>query len=539
MKGFVFKRSPSHLILVTVCWILAIGTYGWYDHHFNESAQEIVSAWVESEKPDLQQGNYLPTVTKSNRLILASDFAKGVMLYDFATNQPLITLGEQFVPSFENLPLGLSMHRASLFSRNVWFRFPWEQNLGIVFHFYSIIGMQLFALLSTLLMVLIIGMYVLLKRVSKREEGQRLEAVGLALDYLIQGQKPAPDLINQIPTIDTVWSDLLKRINTMKDEFANSVADAATGRLVQQISHDLRGNLGVFEHLQYHQGDLTTEHRHAISSALTRIQDMVNSLKTPVTDGIGPLVPCVINWTSIPSNFQFDPIASKIKTRFDGFEDLAHAIADEKSLYRAAMNMIKNAREAAKSEVKVIKSQSGNILEINVLDDGPGLTPDATKVLFQKWGTSGKQGGTGLGLFYAQKIAAAHGGSISYTRENGWTKFQLSLPILTESPAATIPKSGDNSPKIESEYARCILIIVSDDKLKLDLARALSNCNIEIFNHNEASTLSSVDLVYTDDLATFDSCLSQYPQAVMMLHNPTHSVEKIAAMIQKRMEWKK
>jgi len=461
------------------------------------------------------------------------------MLYDFATNQPLITLGEQFVPSIENLPLGLSMHRASMFSRNVWFRFPWEQNLGIVFHFYSIIGMQLFALLSTLLIVLIIGMYVLLKRVSKREEGQRLEAVGLALDYLIQGQKPDPDLINQIPTIDTVWSDLLKRINTMKDDFASSVADAATGRLVQQVSHDLRGNLGVFEYLQYHQGNLTDEHRHAISSSLTRIQDMVNSLKTPISDGIGPLVPCTIKWNDIPSNFQFDPLTSKISTQFDGFEETAHAVADEKSLYRTVINLIKNAREAAKSEVKVIKSQSGNNLEIVVMDDGPGLTPEATKVLFQKWGTSGKQGGTGLGLFYAQKIATAHGGTISYSREDGWTKFQLSLPILTESPAVIVPESGSSSLNIELNRTHNILVLVGDSKLRSSIADALSNCNIKIADRADATSARNIDLVYTDDLPTFDSCLSQYPQAVMMLHNPTHSVEKIAAMIQKRMEWKK
>ena len=68
-------------------------------------------------------------------------------------------------------------------------------------------------------------------------------------------------------------------------------------------------------------------------------------------------------------------------------------------------------------------------MEITVADDGIGMDLETREKVFSLFFSSKGAGGTGLGLFVAQKIAQSHGGSIELESEPGTgTRFIVRLP---------------------------------------------------------------------------------------------------------------
>jgi two-component system nitrogen regulation sensor histidine kinase GlnL len=131
---------------------------------------------------------------------------------------------------------------------------------------------------------------------------------------------------------------------------------------------------------------------------------------------------------------------------------LPHAWADPDMLLQVLQNLLKNAAEAAGPEGGTItlrsyfeqgarlRGDSGTgeplPLQIEVIDDGSGVSPDLAASLFEPF-VSGRENGTGLGLALAARIVAAHGGWISATSQPGRTVFRLSLPLAARIAEAT------------------------------------------------------------------------------------------------------
>jgi signal transduction histidine kinase len=107
--------------------------------------------------------------------------------------------------------------------------------------------------------------------------------------------------------------------------------------------------------------------------------------------------------------------------------------ADREQLRRAALNLVRNAVEAAPAGTAVeIAARMGDVeAAIEVADRGPGLSPEARDRLFRPFFTT-KEGGTGLGLALAKKVADAHGGALALDeREGGGTVARLVLPVTS------------------------------------------------------------------------------------------------------------
>jgi nitrogen fixation/metabolism regulation signal transduction histidine kinase len=105
--------------------------------------------------------------------------------------------------------------------------------------------------------------------------------------------------------------------------------------------------------------------------------------------------------------------------------------ADGDQLDQLLINLVANAVDAALPTgggVRVKWAQRGELFELTVQDDGPGL-PDSAN-LFVPFFTT-KPGGTGIGLVLSRQIAEAHSGTLSLANRPGarGCEARLTLPL--------------------------------------------------------------------------------------------------------------
>lgn len=112
----------------------------------------------------------------------------------------------------------------------------------------------------------------------------------------------------------------------------------------------------------------------------------------------------------------------------DGLE----LVADPDQLYRVLLNVVRNARqvlEPSGGEIRIVARVGADGLEIDIADNGPGLTEAARERLFEPFSATGKVGGSGLGLAIARELMRAQGGDIALIDSSpAGTTFRLTLP---------------------------------------------------------------------------------------------------------------
>jgi two-component system sensor histidine kinase DctS len=104
------------------------------------------------------------------------------------------------------------------------------------------------------------------------------------------------------------------------------------------------------------------------------------------------------------------------------------------------VNLLSNAFDAvAKApirRVRVVTAVVKGEVQIAVADSGPGVPDHLVSRIMEPFFTSKEIGkGTGLGLSLSNGIAAAHGGSLTYERTDGETRFVLTLRRWQRCPA--------------------------------------------------------------------------------------------------------
>ena len=138
-----------------------------------------------------------------------------------------------------------------------------------------------------------------------------------------------------------------------------------------------------------------------------------------------------------------------IRERYD--PSLPPVRGDRDQIIQALLNIAKNAAEAVSGQsdgevtlatsyrpgVRVRSAPSGAAraqLEVQIIDNGPGLHPDVVDRLFEPFAST-KQNGMGLGLTVAADLIGRHDGRIEVDSAPGRTAFKISLPIDPEDDA--------------------------------------------------------------------------------------------------------
>jgi signal transduction histidine kinase len=102
-------------------------------------------------------------------------------------------------------------------------------------------------------------------------------------------------------------------------------------------------------------------------------------------------------------------------------------------LTQAFENVINNGvrHSVAGSPLAVVvePDPANNAVRVRVIDRGPGIAPDLLPHLFERFVSTRPSRGIGLGLYLAERVVAAHGGTLRVTSELGsGACFEFHLP---------------------------------------------------------------------------------------------------------------
>jgi signal transduction histidine kinase len=264
---------------------------------------------------------------------------------------------------------------------------------------------------------------------------------GLSLTRPLMRLTEAAERIGRGDLATPLWRRVRKdQIGLLRDTFEEMrrslrARDEERETLLAGIAHEIRNPLGG---MQLFTGLLAEELSGRPEAAhVDRIRTELSTLSRVVDEFLDyararPLQaePCEVEGLVAEVAVLVGPIATERGVRVDA-SGRGRCAGDREKLRRALLNLARNAVEAspAGAAVEIVgRAEGGGGAVLEVLDRGPGLTPEARDALFRPFFTT-KERGTGLGLALAKKVAEAHGGTLELLpREGGGTVARLTLP---------------------------------------------------------------------------------------------------------------
>lgn len=121
--------------------------------------------------------------------------------------------------------------------------------------------------------------------------------------------------------------------------------------------------------------------------------------------------------------------------RIDATEvSAARVRGDRRKLQRVVGNLAENAARHASSAIRLAVREDDGEVVLEVDDDGPGISPEERRVVFERFtrlddARDRGHGGAGLGLAIVAEVVAAHGGTVSVGEAPlGGARFTVTLP---------------------------------------------------------------------------------------------------------------
>ncbi|UGY15426.1 ATP-binding protein [Bradyrhizobium septentrionale] len=223
----------------------------------------------------------------------------------------------------------------------------------------------------------------------------------------------------EIAQVADALNDMRTRIRALLDDRT---------RMLAAISHDLRTPLTRLRLRAERVGEDTL--RPAMLGDIAKITRMINETLEYLRDDARSEA---VSHIDLPSFLQ---------TICSEFADLGHAVSyagparlpyacRPRALSRAVTNVVENAVKHGSTVAVALRPTDSNHIEIEVVDDGPGIPPALRDKVFEPFfkADSARQdsGGFGLGLSIAQDIAKRHGGSIEL---KPWEPVGLRVSML-------------------------------------------------------------------------------------------------------------
>ena len=263
--------------------------------------------------------------------------------------------------------------------------------------------------------------------------------------YMRPGQEPLP-VSCVVTRIDGSGLALLAELRPIDQQlrFAREerlVFEQQTNReLIRNLAHEIKNPLGGLRgSAQLLERELDKpelrEYTQVIIKEADRLQSLMDRMLTPHrAPHIEPVsVHEVLERVRSLVRAEF---GSDVQRDYD--PSLPELIGDREQLIQAVLNIARNAAQAgsqsitfktrAVRQVTILRQRYKLALELQVIDDGPGVAEELQDRIFNPL-VSGREGGTGLGLSLAQTFVQYHQGVIEFESRPGRTTFRILLPL--------------------------------------------------------------------------------------------------------------
>jgi two-component system, NtrC family, nitrogen regulation sensor histidine kinase GlnL len=214
----------------------------------------------------------------------------------------------------------------------------------------------------------------------------------------------------------------------------------ANRELIRNLAHEIKNPLGGLRgSAQLLERELDKpelrEYTQVIINEADRLQGLMDRLLTPHrTPRIEPVI--IHEVLERVRSLVHGEFGLAIERDYD--PSLPDFLGDREQLIQALLNIARNAAQAgarhivfrtrAVRQVTVLKQRHKLALELQVVDDGPGV-PDAIRDRIFNPLVSGREGGSGLGLSLAQTFVQYHHGVVEFESGPGRTVFRILLPL--------------------------------------------------------------------------------------------------------------
>jgi two-component system NtrC family sensor kinase len=315
-------------------------------------------------------------------------------------------------------------------------------------------------------------------------------------------------------TVVVLFDDQTER-RRLQDKLVQSTKLSAMGQLVAGVAHELNNPLASvvgFADFLSEIPDVPPSLREplrVIREEAERASSIVRNLlgfarkqdRQRRLTALGPLIESTMSLLRNPL------MANRVESRIDIEPDLPPISIDPNQVQQVLVNLVSNAAQAIASTgragiVTVRARRFLDDLAVDIVDDGPGMTPEIAAQVFDPFFTTkSEHEGTGLGISISQGIVREHGGRITLETAPGQgATFTIHLP-LQEAPADPEPAEPARLPPNN----RLRVLVIDDEPHILHYMSA----TLSAWGHTvavaqdgdeglEAATSGDFDLVITD-----------------------------------------
>ncbi|HSX83544.1 MAG TPA: ATP-binding protein [Candidatus Saccharimonadia bacterium] len=254
----------------------------------------------------------------------------------------------------------------------------------------------------------------------------------------------------QQPVLYWLLRDLTER-KRVEETLRRTESLALLGKLAAGVSHEIRNPLGA---IVLHMDLLEEELQDLLSEWPAQIAEPLADVRTQLTR-LGDLVQDYLSLARLASlqrepadigTFVDDVLKEvapqvakcEVTLRREGPASLGQVALHANTLRRVLLNLVQNALDAMlQGGTLTLRGwQTASHVHLDICDTGAGIPADQLAQIFEPLYTT-KPAGTGLGLYMAREIVAAHDGEIRVTSQVGsGTTFTITLPLVDDAPVA-------------------------------------------------------------------------------------------------------
>lgn len=245
--------------------------------------------------------------------------------------------------------------------------------------------------------------------------------------------------------------DTEERLRTLSDELAHAMRVNAMGEMAADIAHELNQPLAALANyleaakLVLKQTEApdprAMEMLDAAARQTVRAGAIIRRIRKFVTRGevdvrIEPVEETVRDAVNLVfvGRAQYDV---RVTCAFD--RQARFMLADRVQVQQVIVNLLRNSIDALQQmppdrrNILVKGSRIDDMVEISVIDTGPGIPDEVLDRLYQPFRSTKGSGGMGVGLTISRRIVEAHGGDISAeNRPDGGAAFRFTIPALSD-----------------------------------------------------------------------------------------------------------